>query len=69
VTELGCWAHARRKFFDVHAANGSSIAQDALQRIGKIYEIESAAREQGFTAEARHALRQDQGMPSRWSLA
>ncbi|MBL0011028.1 MAG: transposase [Nitrosomonas sp.] len=25
-TELGCWAHARRKFFDLHQANASTVA-------------------------------------------
>ena len=30
VTEVGCLAHARRKFFDLHAANQSQIAQQRL---------------------------------------
>jgi Transposase IS66 family len=30
ISEAACWAHVRRKFFDVHAANGSSIAKQAL---------------------------------------
>ncbi|WP_368669417.1 transposase [Roseibium sp. RKSG952] len=29
------WAHVRRKFVDVHASSGSSIAAQAIQRIGK----------------------------------
>ncbi len=33
VTEAACWAHARRKFFDVHAATKSPLALEALQRI------------------------------------
>ena len=32
--ELGCWAHARRKFFDLHQANESPMALEALTRIG-----------------------------------
>ena len=40
ITEAACWAHVRRKFFDVHAANGSSVAEEALTRIGKLYDIE-----------------------------
>jgi transposase len=40
ITELGCMAHARRKFFALHAANHSPIAADALQRIGALYAIE-----------------------------
>lgn len=41
VTELGCWAHARRKFFDVHKASGSVIAEEALRRIGELYALEA----------------------------
>jgi transposase len=37
IVEAGCWAHVRRKFFDVHAANGSPIAKEALDRIGQLY--------------------------------
>jgi transposase len=40
ITEVGCLAHARRKFFDLHAANKSQVAESALQQIGTIYEIE-----------------------------
>ena len=32
IIEAACWAHVRRKFFDVHAANGSKIAREALTR-------------------------------------
>jgi transposase len=34
IFETGCWAHVQRKFFDVHAATGSPIAKEALDRIG-----------------------------------
>ena len=40
ITEAACWAHVRRKFFDVHAASGSPIAQEALNRIGDLYGVE-----------------------------
>src|SRR3954451_4146398 len=33
IVEAGCWAHVRRKFFDVHAATGSPLAKEALDRI------------------------------------
>jgi transposase len=42
--ELGCLAHARRKFFDLHQANNSPMAWEALQRIGKLYAIEAQAK-------------------------
>jgi transposase len=56
ITELGCWAHARRKFFDLHAANKSALAQDALTRIATLYRIEAEAA--GLDAAARHEHRQ-----------
>ena len=45
VTEAGCLAHARRKFFDLHAANKSQIAEFALQQFARVYEIERAVQE------------------------
>lgn len=33
VTELGCWAHARRKWHEQHVASGSAIAAEALARL------------------------------------
>lgn len=40
ITEIGCMAHARRKFFELHAANQSQLAEQALRYIGELYEIE-----------------------------
>jgi transposase len=40
IAEAGCWAHVRRKFFDVRAATGSSIAKEALDRIGQLDAVE-----------------------------
>lgn len=40
IREAACWAHLRRDFHDVWKATGSSIAADALERIGKLYDIE-----------------------------
>jgi transposase len=56
VTELGCLAHARRKFFDLYAANQSLVAAEALRRIGELYEVEREA--QGMDAAGRLQLRQ-----------
>ena len=55
VTEAACWAHARRKFFDVHAATQSPVAQEALQRIAALYAIEDEIR--GRLPEVRLAVR------------
>ena len=44
IKEAACWAHARRAFYDIHQANKSPIAAEALERIGKLYEIETDIR-------------------------
>jgi transposase len=56
-----CWAHARRKFYDVHIATKSSIAHEALQRIGALYAIESDIS--GQSAEDRQRERQQRSRP------
>ena len=61
VTELGCWAHARRKFVDLHKASGSQIAQQAIGRIAALYQIEAKARDLDDTA--RHRFRQAHAAP------
>jgi transposase len=61
VTELGCMAHARRKFYDLHAASKSEIAQDALQYIGQLYEIEREAQQ--LAPDERLDIRQQQARP------
>jgi transposase len=40
ITEIACWSHARRLFFDVYDSNGSPIAKEALERIGVLFDIE-----------------------------
>ena len=61
VTELACLAHCRRKFFDLHAAGGHPVAEEALRRIGELYAVEALARD-GDVA-ARLALRQQESLP------
>jgi transposase len=61
-TELACLAHIRRKFFDVHAANGSPVAEEALRRIAQLYAIEQQAAD--VTSVRRLALRQQQAVPA-----
>lgn len=63
VREIACWAHARRKFFELHEANKSTIAAEALTRIAALYAIEAEAREKALDAPARHLLRQEQSRP------
>lgn len=61
VTELGCWAHARRKFVDLHKASGSQIAQQAIGWIAALYQIEAKARD--LDDGARHRFRQGDAAP------
>jgi transposase len=56
IVEAACWAHVRRKFYDIHAANGSAIAAQAIQRIGAIYDIEREVR--GKSSNDRCKIRQ-----------
>ena len=42
ITLAACWAHTRRKFYDVEQATGSPIAAEALERIGSLYAVEKA---------------------------
>jgi hypothetical protein len=44
IQEAACWAHVRRKFFDLHEAHGSPITTEALDRIGSLYAIEAEIR-------------------------
>jgi len=61
VQEAACWAHVRRKFFDVHRAQASPIAAEALARIGQLYTIEASIR--GEPPPIRRAVRQAQARP------
>ncbi|HRO60405.1 MAG TPA: IS66 family transposase, partial [Burkholderiaceae bacterium] len=61
VTEAGCWAHVRRKFYDIHQASASPIAGQAIARIGALYEIEREIR--GKPPDERRAARQARAGP------
>jgi transposase len=62
LTEAACWAHARRKFFEIHAANGSAVAAEALARIGELYAIEHEVR--GKPPDERREVRQARAGPA-----
>jgi hypothetical protein len=61
VTELGCLAHARRKFFDLNEAQASPIAQEALRRIAALYAIEALGRD--MNVDERTHLRHEHAQP------
>jgi transposase len=56
-----CWAHVRRRFYELAAAGPAPIASEALRRIAELYHIEDDIR--GWTAEARRAVRQERSRP------
>ncbi|HZO13941.1 MAG TPA: IS66 family transposase [Polyangiaceae bacterium] len=62
VTEVGCWAHARRRFFD--ALDGEKEhAGNALAVLRRLYEIEREAKELGLDFSTRRELRQREAKP------
>jgi len=63
ATEVGCMAHARRKFHELHANHQSHIAGEALEYYGALYAVERKAKEQGLDAAGRRALRQAEALP------
>jgi transposase len=61
ITEIGCMAHARRKFFDLHATNKSQIAEKALHYIAALYEVEREVKE--LEPDIRQRIRQEKAVP------
>jgi transposase len=56
IYEVACMAHARRKFYEIHAAHPSPITTEALDRIGALYGIEEQIR--GKPIDVRREVRQ-----------
>ena len=61
IYEVACWAHARRKFHDIHAVHASPITSEAIACIGALYGIEEEVR--GKPAELRCSTRQARAKP------
>ncbi|NKB56764.1 MAG: IS66 family transposase [Alphaproteobacteria bacterium] len=61
VTEVACMAHIRRKFVDIHKAQGSAIAEEAIKRIATLYGVEKEVR--GQSPDQRVKIRQRQSKP------
>lgn len=66
IRPAACWAHVRRKFMDLHKAHASPLAREALERIGKLYDIEESIR--GQSPEQRRLARQSDAVPILESL-
>jgi transposase len=56
-----CWAHVRRRFYELAVAGPAPIASEVLERIAKLYAIESEIR--GTSADHRRAVRQEKIKP------
>jgi hypothetical protein len=61
IRQSTCWAYVRRKFYDLHLALDSPIADEALCWIGQLYDIERSIR--GQPPPARQAVREEHVRP------
>jgi transposase len=61
LTEVSCWAHARRQLYEVHEATASPLAREALERIAELFVIE--AQINGRAPSQRLAARQRDAVP------
>jgi transposase len=66
IQEVACWAHVRRKFYDLQQAHASPIAREALGRIAALYAIEGKIR--GRPPDERQQVRQTRARPLLESL-
>ena len=67
IKEAACWAHVRRKFYDIHVTRSPRRSPlEALERIGRLYKIEEEIR--GRPPSERHAVRQARAGPELKSL-
>jgi transposase len=61
IQEVACWAHVRRKFYDLQQAHASPIASEALERIAALYAIEKEIR--GRPPDERQQVRTTRARP------
>jgi len=61
IVEASCWAHVRRKFYDLYEAHQSPIAKEALDRIAALYAIEKEIR--GSPPDERRQIREQRAGP------
>src|SRR5580765_8895972 len=66
IQEVACWAHVRRKFYDLEQAHASPLAREALERIAALYAIEDEIR--GRPPQERQQVRQARARPLLQSL-
>jgi transposase len=61
IQEVACWAHVRRKFYDLRQAHASPIAGEALERIAALYAVEKEIR--GRPPDQRQRVRTERSRP------
>jgi transposase len=61
IQEAACWAHVRRKFYDLQTAHKSPVAVEAIERIAELYAIESEIR--GRSPDERREIRNLRSRP------
>ncbi|TCW78862.1 IS66 family transposase [Burkholderia sp. SRS-46] len=61
ITEIGCVAHARRKFYELHVNHQSQIAEQALKYFGALYDVERDVAE--LKPDRRQAIRRQRSRP------
>jgi len=66
IQEAACWAHVRRKFYDLKVAHKSLVAEEALKRIGELYAVEGDIN--GRSPEERREIRDTRSRPLLESL-
>jgi transposase len=66
IQEAACWAHVRRKFYDLQVAHKSPVAVEAIERIARLYAIEKEIS--GRLPEERRETRNRRSRPLLESL-
>jgi len=61
IVEAACWAHARRKFYELAAVKKAPIAIEAVQRIDALFALEREIN--GVASERRLAIRTERARP------
>jgi transposase len=61
IIELGCWAHARRKFFEIARLKKAPIVSEAIEKIDVLFAIEREIN--GLPAHERKAIRYERSCP------
>lgn len=62
ITEVACLAHVRRKF-EIAKKSDPELAEEALDLIGKLYDVERVARERNLEPDGVMALRKQHALP------